>query len=123
MGFMDDSRKKLYVECRSKLITLKQERLNGLKESSSSLQEQITGDEGDMAQALQNQHIHMAQRERIISEIRQIDMALQRMEDGEYGVCEETGEPIEGPRLLAIPWTQVSLVGAEIREKRQKRFA
>jgi len=120
---MEDSRKKLYAECRNKLLSLKQDRLNGLKESSSSLQEQITGDEGDIAQALQNQHINMAQRERIINEIRLIDMALQRIEDGEYGVCEETGEPIEGPRLMAIPWTQVSLAGAEIREKRQRRFA
>jgi DnaK suppressor protein len=44
------------------------------------------------------------------------------MENGSYGTCEETGEDIEEKRLLAIPWTRLSLEGAEVREREQKRY-
>ncbi len=40
-----------------------------------------------------------------------------------YGICEETEELIEEDRLLAIPWTRLSIEGAEIRESVNKRYA
>jgi DnaK suppressor protein len=46
----------------------------------------------------------------------EIEFALARIENGQYGVCEETEEFIEHERLLAIPWTRFSIEGAEIRE-------
>jgi len=120
---MDESRKKLYLECRNRLLTQKQNILNGLQSLNSALSNEIVGDEGDMAQALENQHTSMAQREKNINQLKEIDAALGRIESGTYGVCEETEEPIEKDRLLALPWTRLSLVGAEIRERVRKRFA
>ena len=43
-------------------------------------------------------------------------MALKRMESGEYGICEQTGEKIELNRLHSLPWTTLSIEGAEIEE-------
>ena len=45
------------------------------------------------------------------------------MEQGIFGICEETEEQIEIERLLALPWTRLSIEGAEIREAVRKRFA
>ena len=53
----------------------------------------------------------------------EIEMALGRIERGSYGICEETEEPIELERLLTIPWTRLSIEGAEIRESIRKRYA
>ena len=41
--------------------------------------------------------------------LREIDAALQRIEDGTYGVCEGCGKPIEEERLEAIPWTRLCI--------------
>ncbi len=120
---MEESRKQLFEECRQKLIKTKEEHLNGLRSLSEDLTSEINGDEGDIAQALQQQHTSLVQRKKMMQEIREIDAALQRLEDGSYGICEETEEPIEKDRLLAIPWTRLSLTGAEILERNQKRYA
>ena len=120
---MDESREQLYKRCHQKLLKTKEELLNGLSALDSSLSTQINGDEGDMAQALEDQHKSLAQRDRYYQQIREIDHALERIEEGTYGICEETEEPIESDRLEAIPWTRLSLEGAEIREQRRKRFA
>ncbi len=53
----------------------------------------------------------------------EIEGALGRIEKGLYGVCEETEEIIEAERLLAIPWTRLSIEGAEIRESLGKKYA
>ena len=45
-----------------------------------------------------------------------------RIERGQYGICEETEEPIETERLLAVPWTRL-IEGAEIRESSQSQRA
>ena len=55
--------------------------------------------------------------------IAKIDEALRRIEDGSYGYCEETGEPIGLPRLLARPTATLSIEAQERRERRQKLFA
>jgi len=49
--------------------------------------------------------------------IREIDDALQRIRDGTYGVCEETGKPIPASRLRAIPWTRWTRQVAEKLER------
>ena len=50
-------------------------------------------------------------------------MALARIEQGCYGICQETGELIEPERLMALPWTSLSIEGAEIRESMNKKYA
>lgn len=120
---MEESRKKFIAECQIRLLKEKEKRINGLKSLSLSLSEEIRGDEADIASSLSHQDSVLAQREKILFEIREIDEALGRIEEGTYGVCEETEEEIEARRLQAIPWTRLSLAGAEARERNKKRFA
>lgn len=49
----------------------------------------------------------------------EIDCALQRIRDGVYGLCEETGHTIPPERLLAIPWTRYCRIAAERRERKR----
>ncbi|MBL7714199.1 MAG: TraR/DksA family transcriptional regulator [Bdellovibrionales bacterium] len=110
-------------ECKRRLMRAKQDRLNGAIAFDSAINTEISGDEGDIAASLSDQHTAITQRERILVELREIDDALGRIEAGTYGTCEETEEPIERDRLLALPWTRLSLAGAEIRESRRRKFA
>lgn len=115
--------KELVEKCKKKLLTHRQDIMNGLRGSSDQLAVHISGDEGDIAKALDDQHTSLVQREKLLSQLREIDLALERIEQGTYGICEETEEEIEADRLIAIPWTRVSFEGAEIRERNQKRYA
>lgn len=54
--------------------------------------------------------------------LRKIEQALHRIEQGEYGYCEETGEPIGLKRLLARPTTTLSIEAQQRREQRQRLF-
>jgi DnaK suppressor protein len=47
---------------------------------------------------------------------------LRLIEDGSYGYCEESGEPIGGPRLIARPMTSLSIEAQERRERVQKLY-
>ncbi len=120
---MDESFRELVEECRRRLLKARQERLNGMKSFEGALSSEVAGDEGDMARTLSDQHTALMQRERMLNDLKDINDALARIDAGTYGICEETEEPIEPQRLLAVPWTRLSLAGAEIREHRRKRFA
>ena len=65
----------------------------------------------------------LSQQERLRTQLVEIENALARIENGTFGVCEETEEFIEHDRLRAIPWTRLSIEGAEIRESVNKKFA
>ncbi|MCC7440483.1 MAG: TraR/DksA family transcriptional regulator [Bdellovibrionales bacterium] len=120
---MSKMREKLFDECKRKLLKCRQDVLGNLRALSPSLSVEISGDEADMAAALETQNTSLVQRERMLKDLAEIDAALKRLDDGTYGTCEETEEPIEDERLRAIPWTRLSLDGAETRERIQKRFA
>jgi DnaK suppressor protein len=119
---MGQQRQKLYEECRVKLLKTRQETLNGLEALNPSLATEMVGDEADLASAHISQTQALNQRDKLLAKIKEIDDALARMEAGSYGICEETEEPIEEKRLIAIPWTRLSLEGAEVREREQKRY-
>ena len=120
---MDKSRKKLIDKCKALLMKKRQEILNGLKSLESPLSESFSGDEADLAQLQIEQNRSLVQRERANNLIREVDAALQRIDNQSYGICEETEEPIEEERLLAMPWTRLSLSGAVEREARAKKYA
>lgn len=120
---MEESRSKLYAKCKVRLLKLREEAMNGLQVLRGSMSVVIEGDEGDMSSALETQHVAMARRDKTLRQLQEIDGALRRMEDGSYGICEETEEPIEPQRLLEIPYTRLSLHGAEMRELARKKFA
>jgi DnaK suppressor protein len=119
---MGQKRQKLYEECKVKLLKTREETLNGLQALNPSLATEMVGDEADLASAHISQTQALNQRDKLLAKIKEIDEALGRMESGTYGICEETEEPIEEKRLIAIPWTRLSLEGAEVREREQKRY-
>jgi DnaK suppressor protein len=96
--------------------------MNGLQALNPSLATEMIGDEADLASAHISQTQALNQRDKFLAKIKEIDDALARLENGTYGVCEETEELIEEKRLIAIPWTRLSLEGAEVREREQKRY-
>ena len=117
------SRKELFAKCREKLLAAKEAHLSTFKAYDSVMAAQVSGDDGDVAHAIEEQDIAVTRRENILSELKEIIEALERLDTDAYGVCEETEENIEPERLLAIPWTRLSLEGAVIRERDMKRQA
>jgi DnaK suppressor protein len=81
------------------------------------------GDEADQTLRVLAETEMLTQHERLRQQLLEIESALGRIQNGSYGVCEETEEMIEPERLRAIPWTRLSIEGAEIRESVNKRFA
>jgi DnaK suppressor protein len=115
------------MKLKKALLKERERILNNSKESIQSKEFAISADdladETDLAATEVSQHLAFQMRDRDRSLLGEIDDALSRMENGTYGICEETDEEIELDRLEAIPWTRLSLAGAELRENRKKRFA
>lgn len=85
--------------------------------------EEKGGDEGDQTIRVLAEQEFLSMHERLRSQLMEIESALARIESGAFGYCEETEEEIEPERLRAIPWTRLSIEGAEIRESVNKRYA
>jgi len=103
---------------------MKSELLNRMRDNLNEYQSRDRGgDETDQAVDMlaESQFVHS--QDRIRKHLYEIEIALAKIDNGQFGVCEETLEPIEESRLLAIPWTRLSVEGAEIREDLSKRFA
>lgn len=109
-------------ECREKLTDLKSDLLNKFMTRRGELSSQeFRGDEIDMTSSIMAENELLASQSRIRHQLMEIEYALARIEAGQFGVCEETDEPIEIERLKAIPWTRLSIEGAEIRESTSKQ--
>ncbi|QDK47254.1 TraR/DksA family transcriptional regulator [Bdellovibrio sp. ZAP7] len=114
----------IVTECRRKLILTKQDILNRIRAAQSAfVHAEKSGDEGDVSAAHIEEHTFLVSQERMRNQLLEIEMALGRIETGTFGMCEETEEPIEAERLLAIPWTRLSIEGAEMREAVGRKFA
>ncbi len=111
--------------CKSKLLEAREDILNRVRESRKELihNDGTSGDEADQTARVLAESEFVANQERLRVRLMEIDMALSRIADGTYGICEETEEQIEPERLLAIPWTRLSIEGAEIRENTEKKYA
>lgn len=122
---MSQISQKLIEECKSKLTVTKGELLNRIQDSRRDFNtsEEKGGDEADQTiRVLQEQEL-LNMHERIRNQLIEIESALARIENGTFGICEETDEMIEPERLRAIPWTRLSIEGAEMRESINKKFA
>ena len=73
---------------------------------------------GDTATVTYDRELDYSLEENSETVLREIDAALQRIEDGTYGVCERCGKPIEEERLEAIPWTRLCIDDARKQETR-----
>ena len=117
--------KSIVDKCRKKLLKTKTDLLNQVREAQNDMafSEGHKGDEADQTVRLMEEREFLNRNERINHQLMAVEMALARIEQGCYGICEETGEPIEPERLMALPWTSLSIEGAEIRENMNKKYA
>lgn len=121
---MDNFTENFIEDCRLKLLSLKRDILNRVRDSQAEFAslDRSGGDEIDQTVAqLAEDHFLIAQ-DRLRTQLMEIEFALGRIQLGNFGVCEETFEPIEQERLLAIPYTRLSIEGAEIRDSIRKRL-
>jgi DnaK suppressor protein len=107
---------------RRKLLAWRTELLKESEETLESLQEGGVQepDLADRASAEMERALELRTRDRARKLIAKIDAALQRIEDGTYGYCEETGEPISLKRLEARPIATLSLEAQERHERMER---
>jgi DnaK suppressor protein len=79
-------------------------------------------DEADLATSVINQQVTFNMRQREIEKLKAIDEALYRIEQGDYGNCEECDETINEKRLENQPWTNLCITHAEEEEKKIKFY-
>jgi DnaK suppressor protein len=114
----------LVLECKRKLLETKKELLNRVLSVRKDLYfEEKGGDEADQTARVLAEGETLTLQERLQTQLLEIEQALARIENGTFGVCEETEEVIEPERLRAIPWTRLSIEGAEIRESTRRKYA
>ncbi len=119
--FMNDRQREYF---RRKLIAWKEEILNDARGTLQNLQNENEPlpDIADRASTETDRSLELRTRDRQRKLIAKIDAALKRIEDGEYGYCEETGEPISLRRLEARPIATLSIEAQERHERREKVF-
>lgn len=115
-----NARQKEYF--RQKLEDWKQSILDGSKETIGNLQEDTNtlADALDRASAERDKALELRTRDRQRKLISKIEAALRRIEDGSYGYCAMTGEPIAIKRLDARPTATLSVEAQELHERREK---
>jgi DnaK suppressor protein len=119
--FMNE-RQKIYF--RNKLILWKEEIIRQNRETLQVLHEDTAqhADLADRATSETDRALELRARDRQRKLIAKIDAAIARIEEGTYGYCEETGEPIGLKRLDARPIATLSLEAQERHERREKVF-
>ena len=117
--FMNERQREYF---RRKLIAWKNEILEEARHTIANLQEDATAqpDLADRATSETDRSIELRTRDRQRKLIAKIDAALRRIEEGAYGYCEETGEPIGLSRLEARPIATLSLEAQERHERRER---
>jgi RNA polymerase-binding transcription factor len=109
---------------RHKLTQLKQEILNSAGETTEHLREDtvIVPDPADRATIEEEHALELRTRDRERKLLKKIEQSIARIDAGDYGFCDETGEPIGVGRLLARPTATLSLEAQQRRELKQKMF-
>jgi len=119
--FMNERQKSYF---RLKLVTWKNDILREARETLEILQQENANhpDLADRASSETDRAIELRARDRQRKLIAKIDSALQRIDEGTYGYCEETGEPIALKRLDARPIATLSIEAQERHERREKVY-
>jgi DnaK suppressor protein len=117
--FMNDRQRDYF---KRKLLVWKQEILDEARTTIANLQVDTVAlpDLADRATSETDRAIELRTRDRQRKLIAKIDAALRRIEEGSYGYCEETGEPIGVSRLDARPIATLSLEAQERHERRER---
>ena len=119
--YMNDTQMAFF---RLKLSVIKQEILSNAGETTEHLREEtvVVPDPTDRATIEEEHALELRTRDRERKLLKKIEQSIQRIDAGEYGYCDETGEPIGVGRLLARPTANLSLEAQQRRELRQKMF-
>jgi len=108
----------ILLEWRRQLEEESLETVKELQENSA-----IMSDLNDQASIEYEQTLELRTRDRERKLIQKIDEALERIVEGEFGYCEETGDPIGIPRLLARPIATLCIEAKRIQEKKENQYA
>ncbi len=119
--FMNDSQRAYF---RRKLLDWRDEIMRSTKETLEHLQNDSEqhADIADRATSESERALELRARDRQRKLIAKIDEALGRIDDGTYGYCEETGEPISLKRLAARPIATLSVEAQERHERRERVY-
>jgi DnaK suppressor protein len=119
--FMNERQREYF---RRKLIRWKHDILKEAQETLATLQSENENhpDLADRASSETDRAIELRARDRQRKLIAKIDAALSRIEDGSYGYCEETGDPISLKRLEARPIATISLEAQERHERNERVY-
>ncbi len=119
--YMNDKQLEFF---RVRLQTLKDDLLNNAGETTEHLREDtsIVPDPADRATIEEEHALELRTRDRERKLLKKISQSLGRIDTGDYGFCDETGEPIGLGRLIARPTATLSLEAQQRRELKQKMF-
>ena len=111
--------KKKLIEWKTEIVRSNNEALynNSLDDNS------VSADIVDQASSYTEKNVEMKAINRQIKLISKIDQAIKKIENGTYGFCEETGEPIGIKRLIARPVATLCIAAQEKHEKEEKVYA
>lgn len=109
---------------RLRLTKLKRDLIENAEETTESIRDDtiLVPDPADRATIEEEHSLELRTRDRERKLLKKIDQVLVLLQNNEYGYCEETGEPIGLPRLLARPTATLTLEAQQRRELRQKMF-
>ena len=120
-AYMNDTQMAFF---RRKLSQLKKDILSSAGETTEHLREDtvVVPDPADRATIEEEHALELRTRDRERKLLKKIEQSIQRIDSGDYGYCDETGEPIGVARLLARPTANLSLEAQQRRELKQKMF-
>jgi DnaK suppressor protein len=118
--YMNDAQREFF---RRRLQQMEKDLLSNAGETTEHLRETVVvPDPADRATIEEEHALELRTRDRERKLLKKVQQSLGLIDDGEYGWCEETGEPIGLPRLLARPTANLSLEAQQRRELRQKLY-
>jgi DnaK suppressor protein len=108
---------------RQRLLDMQKDLLEKADLTSEHLREhELEADPTDQATIEEEYALELRARERERKLLKKIDESLRRIDEGSYGYCEETGEPIGIPRLLARPTATLTIEAQSRREQKQRLY-
>lgn len=118
--YMNDKQLEFF---RNRLTEMEAELRHNAGQTTENLREStVVPDLADRATIEEEHALELRTRDRERKLLKKVQAAIKRIDEGEYGYCEETGEPIGVRRLLARPTATLSLEAQERREIKQKMF-
>lgn len=118
--YMNDKQLEFF---RNRLTEMEAELRHNAGQTTENLREStVVPDPADRATIEEEHALELRTRDRERKLLKKVQAAIKRIDEGEYGYCEETGEPIGVRRLLARPTATLSLEAQECREIKQKMF-